>query len=768
MAGSRNWRVGLMAAGCTLFGVSSTMAQSEAVKPADSAPTAQATQAKPSAAPAKPVDKAKIAAPAKPPANGRTVDAITVTGAAPPEVDTSIDKKSYTLGKDLQATTGSIADALRNLPSVDVDVQGNLSLRGDQNVTILVDGKPSPQFDGQGRADALQQLPADQIERVEVITNPSAALNPEGTGGVINLITKTSRGAGTTGSAYVTAASGGLKRAGANFGYNSPKLAVTGSLAGNYQHNKQHNTQVIEALDPVSGQLLKSEDDGQGRNLTRGPTARLSVTYTPETKDQITGSASFNESLAQGHPFDHYVTDGVNGAPVSILDRLGERRGLEIDNSASTGWKHTFGEGHDLSLDAIYNDSLYRDHRLYTSTSILPLVAVPLQGIRQDESDHHSEFRIAYDRPLAGGSLKAGYEFKHDDNDSNYSGTGGPTPGALVPDATLANHFLYTLTVNAAYATYQHAFGDYDVQVGLRVEDAQLDLDQLTSGERDRQDYVKAYPTLHLSKKLDDERKLTASFSERVQRPPSFLLNPLLYFGDPRDGQKGNPDLRPQDTQSYELGYEQRHGQSSYQATLYYRRYQNQITQVEQSLGPGVIEYSFGNLGSSQAAGVELTATGKLTSTLSYNASTNIYYSQINAANLLAGESAESGYGVSGRANLNWQVRPDDMLQFNASANGKRLIAEGVLQPFYTVNLGWRHKVNDRITATVTVQDALATNHFQRVLSTPAFSEDLNIRPVFRSVFFRLDYRFGGAGKAAKQPGFEYENGPPPAGPGGG
>src|SRR4051794_17825489 len=159
-------------------------------------------------APAKPPAKAK-------PPEGKTVETLTVTGASPPDAESSIDRRSYTLGKDLQATTGSIADALRNLPSVDVDVQGNLSLRGDPNVTILVDGKPSPMFDGKGRADALQQLPADQIERVEVITNPSAALNPEGSGGVINLITKKSRGKGVTGSAYVTAGSAGLKRAGA-------------------------------------------------------------------------------------------------------------------------------------------------------------------------------------------------------------------------------------------------------------------------------------------------------------------------------------------------------------------------------------------------------------------------------------------------------------------------------------------------------------------------------------------------------------------------
>src|SRR5579859_1883893 len=212
--------------------------------PAGAGDAAQAAPAKPPAKPPAPAT-AKAAAPAV-----KTVDTITVTGLVPDEKST-IDTKSYTLSKDLLATTGSVADALRNVPAVEVDLQGNLSLRGDGNVTVLVDGKPSPAFEGKGRADALQQLPADQIERVEVITNPSAALNPEGTGGVINLITKQSRGGGVTGSAYATAASAGLKRGGLNLGYNSKTLAITASLAANYQRNKNHFQDERDGLDPT-------------------------------------------------------------------------------------------------------------------------------------------------------------------------------------------------------------------------------------------------------------------------------------------------------------------------------------------------------------------------------------------------------------------------------------------------------------------------------------------------------------------------------------
>ena len=122
---------------------------------------------------------------------------------------------------------------------------------------------------------------------------------------------------------------------------------------------------------------------------------------------------------------------------------------------------------------------------------------------------------------------------------------------------------------------------------------------------------------------------------------------------------------------------------------------------------------------------------------------------------------------MGGRLNLNWQATKDDMLQFNASVGPRRLIAQGFILPNYAVNLGWRHKLNDRITATITVQDLLASNKFQRRLDTPTFVERFNGLNVTRAVFFRLDYRFGGTGgKAAKDPGFEYENGPA-AGPGG-
>jgi outer membrane receptor protein involved in Fe transport len=716
---------------------------------------AQAAPDPPAAdAPAKPAPKPATHAPSKAAPRDKTVDTVTVTGGRP-DVETSIDRKSYTLGKDLQATTGSIADALRNLPSVDVDVQGNLSLRGDQNVTILVDGKPAPQFEGKGRADALQQLPADQIERVEVITNPSAALNPEGSG-VINLVTRKSRGAGVTGTAYATVGSSSVRRAGASVGYNSPKLNVTASVSGNYQRNKQQGHETRSSLDPNSGQFLDHLHDFVGRNIQRGPTGRVNLTYTPDPKDQLTAAFNYNELLSYGRPFDHYVDFGLDGSQVGLLNRQGHRRFEEIDTGLTGGWKHTFGDGHSLSLDLVANDSRPRDRVLYEAAPSPPAPA--FEATRDDATQKHYEARLSYVRPLAGGSLTAGYEWKRDDQAFDYRDRQGASEQTLLPVPAFDNVWTFRQTINTGYATYEHAFGDVAVQAGLRLEDVRWDIDQLTSGQRVGHDYVKAYPSLHVSWKLDDERKLTASYSHRVQRPFPVVLNPLVYVLDAKTTQQGNPDLKSADITSYELGFEQHAGQATYVATLFYRDFQDVFSQAVIDRGNGVLEYTFVNQGSNQAAGLELTASGKLTKALSYNANLTPSWTRVDVGSPLFG-GARSAVTAQGRASVNWQAGADDLLQLQANGRGRVVIAQGVFEPFWTLNFGWRHKLSDRVSLTFTAQDLLATNRFVRNLDTPILRDRFVVAPVSRSVLLRFDYRFGGGKARPQQPEFQYDNG---------
>jgi outer membrane receptor protein involved in Fe transport len=744
MARGRLWLA--VAGACTAAGP--VLAQTQP----DQAATAAA---KPAATP--PKSSATAKAPAKP-ASGKTVETLTVTGARP-DVDTSqIDRKTYSLSKDLQAQTGSIADALRNLPSVDVDVQGNLSLRGDPNVTILVDGKPAPQFEGKGRADALQQLPADQIDRVEVITNPSAALNPEGSGGVINLITKKSRGAGPTGSVYATVGSASLRRAGASFGYNSPKLNVTGSISANYQINKQEGREVRSALDPVSGQFLDHLQTFVGRGFLRTPSGRLNLTYMPDAKDQLTAGFNYTELLSYGHPFNHFADEDANGDTVDYLNRQGHRRFEEIDTSYTAGWKHTFGEGHSLSLDLLRNESRPRDHVTWTTAQASPPPLFTVETVHDDATQAHTEARLVYTRPLFGGALVAGYEWKHDDQDFDYHDFRGFTEDAVAEVDALANVFTFRQTINTGYATWERMFGDLGVQGGLRVEEVHWDLDQLTAGEQVSQDYVKAYPSLHLSWKLDDDRKINASLSHRIGRPPAQILNPRIYVTDPRNIQQGNPELQPADTHSYELGYEQHSGGSTYIATLFYRDNEGEFTTAIIPLPNGVFATTYLNEGSSKAVGLELTASGRLTPKLTYNAGLTPYWASVDSGDPQFG-GERSVVTLQGRGSVNWQATGDDLLQLQANGRGRVITAQGFFEPVWTLNFGWRHKLSDRMSLTLTGQDILATNHFTRNLMTPVLRDHFVVEPVSQAVLLRLDYRFGGGARPQREPDFQYESG---------
>ena len=712
-------------------------------------------QAQAQAEPAKPAPKS--AETPKPKPGSKTVEGLTVTGGRP-DTDVQIDRKSYTLGKDLQAATGSIADALRNLPSVDVDTQGNLSLRGDPNVTILVDGKPSPAFEGKGRADALQQLPADQIERVEVITNPSAALNPEGSGGVINLITKKSRGAGRTGSAYVTAGSGGLKRAGGSFGYNSPKLSITGSIAGNYQRNKNHGHEQRIAIDPASGAETSSTNDFIGRNIARGPSGNLSGAFTPSEKDRFTGAYSYNELLIYGHPDDQFATVGPSGTVLNSLSRHNHRRFEEIDTGYTAGWKHSFAEGHELSLDLVHNQSRPRDHFAYLTLAATPAPAFTLEETRNDGTQTHEEVRLAYVRPMPGhGKLTAGYELRAEDNVYIYHDARGFGPTTLANVPGLANDYTFRQAVHSVYATYEQTFGDLGVQAGLRVEDVSFRLHQYSAGVVVGQDYVKAYPSLHLSYRLDDDAKLLASYSHRVQRPNSIFLNPLRYDFDPQNIQVGNPKLRPADTQSFELGYQRRWAGQDLSATLFYRDNEGEFTQALIPLGGGLFENTIVNEGSSKAVGVELNASGKLSRTFSYNAGATPYWARVDSGNAQFG-GARTVVTAQGRASANWQATRDDLLQLQANGRGRVISAQGFFEPVWTLNFGWRHKLTDRMSLTLTGQDLLATNRFERNFDTATLHDHLIVRPVTRAVLLRFDYRFGG-GNGRPQQDFQYDAG---------
>jgi outer membrane receptor protein involved in Fe transport len=688
------------------------------------------------------------------PVDRQAVEGVTVT-AAPDNPSAQIDRRSYSLAKDLLASTGSLADALRNIPSVEVDLQGGLTLRGDPNVTILIDGKPAPALLGRARGDALQQFSADQFERVEVATTGSASLNPDGTGGVINLISKKARGAGRTGQAYVTAGSAGLKRAGVSFGYNSKTLTVSGQVADNHQRGKLSAVTERTDVDTVSGTPSRSRFDSITSTNSHNPVAQLSARYAATPKDDLSASASFTERGVGGRPFNRFVD--LDGPAPQLLERQGAGDFLQVDTALSAGWKHTFAtNGQTVSIDLTRTDSRYRDHPTWTAVRAFPAV-MALESVRDDADYGHSELAVAYARSLPqGATLKAGYELKADEDGYDYGIARGPAPGALAIDLATLNTFRAKRTINAAYTSYERGIGDLTVQAGLRVEAARADLIQVTLQQRDEIDETRLYPSLHLRYKRDEETTLSAAISTRVQRPALVLLNAQPYLIDPRNLQQGNPRLRPQETTAFELGWERRRDGAQRSATLYYRDNHNEMGTVLLGLGDSQFVNFYNNLGRSQSVGLEMVGSGRLSPKLTYNANTDVYWNEIAAHGPDVDE--RSAFGVGGRASVNWQARPADLFQASLTLNGKRLVAQGYAEPWAVLNLGWRHKIDDRTGLNVVVSDALSSARYVRRLDTNAVHETYRLRPPSGAVAVRIDYRFGGAG-SARTPEFNYDAG---------
>jgi outer membrane receptor protein involved in Fe transport len=684
------------------------------------------------------------------PAPEKSVSEVVITGQAP-AVQTSVDRRSYNVASDLQATTGSIGDALRNIPSVQVDVQGNISLRGDANVTILIDGKPSSLFQGDNAGQALQQLPADRIARVEVLTNPSAEFRADGTAGIINLVTKTSAGAGRTGSARLTAGDGDRVMASASAGFNSKDLSI--STDANWRHDIGKQAITEDRIDTSSG-YDHARQDQIVHIVADNLMARLGADYDLDARTRVGGELRATYTDFELDALSHQDRRDAAGGLTQAYDR-----DLRVDQSRANAQatlklrRKLEGDGHEVSLNLTYEGTKDDRVRSGATDNLFPSFAPAFDQQRIDNDLARTDLKGDYVRPMGEGvTLKTGFDLQYDDNVYGNRGFRGPSPGALAPDPALTNLFLYRQRLAQAYATYERPFGDLTVLAGLRLEDVRIDLDQVTQGGKDLNAYARAYPSLHLSWRLSDDQKLTASYSQRVKRPQPEDFNAFRFLIDPLNYRAGNPHLQPQQTQSFELGYEYRKSPVTLLATLYYRQNDHVMADVVRDLGGGVLLTTRENVSKTRNGGLELVANGRFT----YSFSGNLFWNELDAQSLgLPG--ARSAVTAFGQASLTWQATEADLIQLSTFLNGKRLTPQGYYAPSTGTDLGWRHKLNDRTAFVLTARDILGTYRDKQIFDTPGLRSSFRRQPDSRSLMVGFTWTLGG-GKA-KDPGFDFSNG---------
>jgi outer membrane receptor protein involved in Fe transport len=677
-----------------------------------------------------------------------------VVTAQKAQSQTLIDRKVYTVSGDVQAATASAAEVLNKVPSVTVDDDGNVTLRGDPNVTILIDGKPSAQFSGATRGASLLQLSADDIERVEVLTNPPAQYRAEGTAGVINIITKKTRKPGFSGGAQASLGDQRRYILGLNAAYNAGPLKLSGAL-GLRQDAKERLTPSVQD----AGLVHSTETiDEHFRRLT--PSAKFAVDYDLNRSQSLGASFSHREQTGARY-FDQVDASGPDAAPpTSLTQRHSDGHEWNDDTSVGVHFDQKLARpGETVSLSLQQSGTHERERYFYTNTdSFAPPGAAPTyDDLHLDLNLLKTEFSADYDLPLKGDrELKLGYDIEDDHNGfDNIPRKFDPATGLPVSDPLATSHFRYNQQVNATYGQFEGPLGAWRLQVGLRLEAAHITDLQITGNVPGGRNDFGVYPSLHLDRPIGDDGKLFAGLSRRINRPDPEALNPFLDPQDTHNLRAGNPNLLPQDTWSYELGYNGGRKALTFSATLYYRFDRNSITDVTRLISPGVVLSTKTNLPKSQAEGLEFSANGTLARVFSYALSGDLFHAQIDAT-ALGALGLRSTTGLNLKASFDYRPTAVDTAQISFTRTDKRLTPQGDVAAVNLVNLGYRRQLRPDLAAVLTMSDIFDRQRFVRHIDTPALRETLTRHQLGRIAYVGLVYTFG-AVKKAKPSGFDYD-----------
>ncbi|HEX3365019.1 TonB-dependent receptor domain-containing protein [Phenylobacterium sp.] len=696
------------------------------------------------------------------PGKTKTVEAVTVTATSPDAMHAAIDRRSYGVSSDLAATTGSTSDALRNIPSIAVDPEGNVALRGDTHVTIMLDGKPTGQFNGPGAAQALQAMPASAIERVEVITNPSAEFTPEGSAGIINLISKKVRKPGVTGTMRAVYGDRGRRQLGVSGAYNAGTLAVSADAYARRDPQPAETQDAREVFDGAGHQLTAIQTRNHDFSHFDSWGGRAGADFDADAKTRLSAEARYNVFSIETLFNQQFQGEGQSDPVDERFLELGRGTFARKDAAFDSSLRRVLpGDDHTLNLDLSREQIHEERDGAFNQAFSLPDESAQFFEIRTLNLLNRGQARADYAAPLpTGGRLKAGFDVRADDNRYDTAGVRGAPMAGAEPDLTQTNLFRYRQTVGAAYTTYEQPFGDWAVLGGLRLEEVVRDLDQVTLVQTNHTSYFRAYPSLHAQYKVSDTQQFTASYAQRVQRPNPEDLNVFRIQSDAITFRAGNPDLRPQTTQAFEAAYQYRSGGTYYLATLYYRQNEHGVTDVITPLPNDMFLSSKANLSDSKAAGLELVANGHLTPSLTYNASANLYWNQIDAQGQGLQQLADfaarrSATVLGGRATLSWRATRDDTFQANANLLPKQLVPQGHVEAVLMTYIGYRHRFRDDLFGVVTINDPFTAVRATQVIETPLL-RDRKVQDIhLRGVFFGLTRTFGGGGKRPAAPGLD-------------
>ncbi len=668
--------------------------------------------------------------------NSEQLAEVVVSGHRPVFVP-KLDKKVFNVGQDIMSSSGSVGDLMQNIPSVEVDMDGGVSLRGNSNVTILINGKPSTMMSSKVRSNTLQQLPASTIDRIEIITNPSAQYKPDGSGGIINIVTKKDTKTGFNSSVTLNAGSHDRYNAGINLNSNVGKVNVFGGYAFRQDRydrstydNRQSTTNYIDQTTlgvgrPVS-HLFRL---GAGVNLT--------------AKDYIEINGSYNHRKFLRNENIESVTEDLNHNQTDYYHRHRDANAKENMWEGNFIYTHNNNNGNEWGINYTYSSESEDEMNRY-STIDAATTQPSLDNIHVWDANYlhivklHEQYNLSETCKLSAGYELEALKAEQSYHSQDWDGTN------FVTNTAESSDFRHYRTMHSVYATLEKTLGKWSLMWGLRGEYASISNKLLSLDSTMTQHYINIYPTIHASYKLNAYHDLQLSYSLRVNRPEGEDMNPFAERINPLSLSAGNPNLKPEKIHSLEATWLWHNDKnSSLMTTLYYRYLTNQITSVSRYISNGVLLTTKENLESSYDSGIEMIWDYSVGRWMSFNWNVNGYYNQINAQKLGYG-SHKNTFSWSTLLSTNFMPFRHYMLQINTSYHSKTLVTHVYRNEEFRFNKGMKYdipSINLSILASVT--DLFDTYRKAYTLDTPELKQKVNTRRNPRIFYIGASYTFG-------------------------
>lgn len=653
-----------------------------------------------------------------------------------------LDKRVFNVEKDLTNQGGTAADILENVPSVTLDAEGNVALRGSQNVKIFINGKPSG-LTGINPQAAMQQIPAEMIEKIEVITNPSARYEAEGEVGIINIVLKKNKQRGVNGNIQLTGGYPLLLGVSGNFNYKNEKI----NLFANYSFRQRKAPGFGQELQTYDGPDTSYQFNNYREHFRGGMdhTFRMGSEFFLNDLNTLTVSGFYSRGDGRNGLERVYEDLNASGNIIQTVKRIEEEYEPENNVEASINYRKIFDkEDRRFTVDAQWFINDEDELADITQTNDVENSTL-LQRTSNTEDENNFLFQTDYVHPfgkennmkfetgLRSTYRKISNKFKVEEQNAMNDWS--------VLD-TFDNHFIYDEFIQGVYGIYGAEWKKFSLQGGARLEYTDVTTQLVADDIKNKQNYINFFPSAHFSYKLDSTNTIQLSYSRRVNRPRFRSLLPFYSFSDPRDFYTGNPNLQPEFTDSYEISYLKYFKKGSFLSSLYYRYRTNVVERITTTNELGLSTSLPVNLAVQNAFGVELNLNYEFFNWWSFTGSGN-FYRAITEGSYQGTELYSDTYTWTSNLNNNFSFAKIFKAQLAFNYRAPIIQTQGTRQAVYFFNAGINMKLFDgNGSIGFNVRDALNSRIFRSFTETQYLTKTSEFQWRARQFTLNFTYRF--------------------------